>query len=109
MSKDHASTNAGRDLKASILNSSLKSQLVPAAQEDAPESRHRTRRSHLADLGRTQKTEVAVLQDSLSHLSMPQRPEEPRGPLLNPSRQLPALKARRQEIGYAGMFNEQPL
>lgn len=73
-----------------------------AAQEDAPESRHRSGRSNLADLGRAQKTEVAVLQDSLSHLSMPQRPEEPRGPVLNPTRQLPALRARRQEIGYAG-------
>ena len=49
------------------------------------------------------QVEVAAVQNSLSHLSMPQRPEEPRGPVVAPSdadgslaQPLLPLKPRRQ-------------
>jgi hypothetical protein len=82
-------------------------------REEAPESRHRSSsmesphpqqpepqppQQQLVSELQIHKTEVAAVQNSLSHLSMPQRPEEPRGPVLSDAFQkhLPQLKPRRQ-------------
>lgn len=80
--------------------------IAARGSEDAPQSRQRSssRTGVLANLGRVQTTEVAAVQDSLSHLSMPQRPEEPRGLLPTP-RHSPHPRMRRQDNGYTGKLS----